>query len=52
MLLLTVSFAVAQNKIQERLENAGALIRDHHITEEHLADAIELLMAARDRLPR
>ena len=24
---------------------------DHHITEEHLADAIELLMAARDRLP-
>ena len=26
--------------------------RDHHITEEHLADAIELLMAKRDRLPR
>jgi benzoyl-CoA reductase/2-hydroxyglutaryl-CoA dehydratase subunit BcrC/BadD/HgdB len=25
---------------------------DHHITEEHLADAIELLMAGRDRLPR
>lgn len=25
---------------------------DHHITEEHLADAIEALMAGRDRLPR
>jgi catechol 2,3-dioxygenase-like lactoylglutathione lyase family enzyme len=25
---------------------------DHHITEEHLADAIESLMAARERLPR
>jgi glyoxalase family protein len=25
---------------------------EHHITEEHLADAIELLMAKRDRLPR
>jgi len=25
---------------------------DHHITEAHLADAIELLMAGRDRLPR
>jgi catechol 2,3-dioxygenase-like lactoylglutathione lyase family enzyme len=25
---------------------------DHHITEEHLADAIESLMARRDRLPR
>ena len=25
---------------------------DHHITEEHLADAIELLMQTRDRLPR
>lgn len=24
---------------------------DHHITEEHLADAIELLMATRDLLP-
>jgi hypothetical protein len=24
---------------------------DHHITEEHLADAIELLMETRDRLP-
>jgi hypothetical protein len=24
----------------------------HHITEEHLADAIELLMAKRERLPR
>ena len=25
---------------------------DHHITEEHLADAIESLLATRDRLPR
>ena len=25
---------------------------DHHITDEHLADAIEALMASRDRLPR
>jgi catechol 2,3-dioxygenase-like lactoylglutathione lyase family enzyme len=25
---------------------------DHHITEEHLADAIEQLLATRDRLPR
>ncbi len=32
-LLLTASFAAAQNKIQERLENAGTLIRDHRITE-------------------
>jgi hypothetical protein len=24
---------------------------DHHITEEHLADAIESLLATRDRLP-
>jgi hypothetical protein len=24
---------------------------DHHITEAHLADAIEMLMATRDRLP-
>jgi catechol 2,3-dioxygenase-like lactoylglutathione lyase family enzyme len=26
--------------------------KDHHITEEHLADAIESLIATRDRLPR
>jgi catechol 2,3-dioxygenase-like lactoylglutathione lyase family enzyme len=30
-----------------RVERGG-----HHITEEHLADAIELLMATRERLPR
>src|SRR6266496_4322945 len=34
MVLLVASFAPAQtNKTQERLENAGALIRDHRITE-------------------
>ena len=25
---------------------------DHHIAEEHLADAIEMMLATRDRLPR
>ena len=57
---LTVELACYQCQTPDGFRDAHAMIQahrlrtergDHHITEEHLADAIELLMATRDRLP-
>ena len=57
---LTVELACYKFETPSGFRDADVMIRahrlrtergDHHITEEHLADAIEQLMQARDRLP-
>ncbi len=57
---LTVEIACYKFQTPDGFRDADVMIQahrlrtsrgDHHITEEHLADAIEILMQSRDRLP-
>ncbi len=57
---MTVEIACYKFQTPDGFRDADVLIQahrlrtergDHHIAEEHLADAIEILLAKRDRLP-